>query len=95
MALTQQDTLRTRLGNPSPPARARHQGRKHLAEIVPIHSAPTSQGKEKGGMVSRLAQVFASLRSRAASGGTPPRPPSPPAPLGTSLLHTAAPDDAA
>ena len=95
MALTHQDPHRIRLGNPSPRARSRHQGQFHLAEIVPIRSAPTSQGTEKGGMVSRMAQVFASLRAQAASGGTPPRPPSPPAPFGTSLLHTAAPDDAA
>ena len=95
MALTHQNPHRIRLGNPSPRVRSRHQGQCELAEIVPIRSAPTSQGTEKGGMVSRMAQVFASLRAQAASGGTPPRPPSPPAPCGTSLLHTAAPDDAA
>ena len=95
MALTHQDPHRIRLGNPSQPARSRHQGQFHLAEIVPIRSAPTSQGNEKSGMVSRIAQVFASLRAQAAPGGTPPRPPSPPAPFGSSVLHTAAPDDAA
>ena len=95
MALTHQVPHRNRLGNPSPPGRYRHQDQCELAEIVSIHSSPLSQGKETGGMVSRIAQVFASLRAQAASGGTPPRPPSPPASLGTSLLHTAAPDDAA
>jgi len=95
MALTHQNPHRIRLGNPSPPARIRHQGQFHLAEIVPIRSAPTSQGNEKSGMVSRIAQVFASLRAQAAPGGTPPRPPSPPAPVLRALPHTAAPDDAA
>ena len=94
MALTHQDTHRIRLGNPSLPARSRHQGRCELAEIVPLRSAPTSQGNESGGMVSRIARVFASLRAQAAPGGTPPRPPSSPAPRG-SLKYFAAPDDAA
>ena len=95
MALTHQNPHRIRLGNPSPRVRSRHQGQRELAEIVPIRSAPISQGNERGGMVGRIAQVFASLRAQAASGGTPPTPPSSPAPPARSLTHAAAPDDAA
>jgi hypothetical protein len=101
MALTHQDTHRTRPGNPSLPGRSRHQGQCELAEIVPLRPEPTSQGDESDesdesdGMVSRVARVFASLRAQAAPGGTPPRPPSSPAPLRRSLKYLAAPDDAA
>jgi hypothetical protein len=90
MAVTHQEAHRIRLGTPSPPARDRHQGRWELAEVVPIRPLPSSRGGESGGMVSRIAQVFASLRAQAASGGTPPCPPTPPAPFARSFTHAAA-----
>src|SRR5580704_11837367 len=51
--------------------------------------------RHRGELMSKLAQVFTSLRSQAAPGCTSPQSPSPPAPLLYLVTHSAAPDDAA
>jgi hypothetical protein len=71
---------------------SRHRGRTSLAEVVPIRPGATPVDPGPGKLLSRIVQVFASLRAQAASVEPPPCPPSPPAPLHS--IRPVAPDAA-
>ncbi|HEX3794722.1 MAG TPA: hypothetical protein VHV57_09505 [Acidimicrobiales bacterium] len=98
MALAHEDTHRSRSGSPTRTAEQRRHGRIALAEVVPIRPESPPQDSEAGGIATRVARVFASLRSQATSVGSPPRSPSSPAPRSLdhpSMARPLGPDDAA
>ncbi len=91
MALAHEDASRSPMGTLARLGEPRHHGRSPLAEVVPIRPAVAPRGAASGSVMTRIAQVFASLRHQAAPVDSPPLPPSSPDPR----LLTPLPDDAA
>ena len=58
-------------------AGSRHHDQSDLAEVAPIRPGTDSQDPRPSGMMRRIAQAFAPLRTQPATRVTPPRPPSP------------------
>lgn len=92
MALEHEDAHPSRMGRTGSP----HHGQGPLAEVVPIRPefGPSAPG---GRVVSKIAQVFASLRDQATSGDARPGSPSSPdaTPHLRLLSNAVSPDDAA
>ncbi len=91
MALAHEDAPRSSMGSPARKSEPRHHGRIPLAEVVPIRSVAEHRQDSVGAVMTRIAQVFASLRIQAAPVDSPPLPPSSPA----LRTYAPAPDDAA
>jgi hypothetical protein len=92
MALEREDTHPSRMDRDG----GRHHGQLPLAEVVPIRPESGSPGPG-GRMVSKIAQVIASLRDQATSGDARPGSPSSPdpSPRLRLLSNAVSPDDAA
>jgi len=91
MALAHEDAARSSTGTLTRMGDPRHHGRSPLAEVVPIRPAVAPLEVAVGSFMTRIVQVFASLRAQAAPVDSPPPPPSSPDPR----MHTPSPDDAA
>jgi len=78
MALAHEDNPRCSSGTPTRLSGTRHHGRSALAEVVPIRSKLTPGAQTPASMVTRIAQVFATLRTQATPVVSPPLPPSSP-----------------
>jgi hypothetical protein len=89
--MARERTPRFPTGNLARKSEPHHHGRSPLAEVVPMRAEAEHRQDSIGALMTRIAQVFASLRLQAAPVDSPPLPPSSPA------LHTHLPwpDDAA